>query len=299
MNDRVIENFTEMVNDRYEKISVINLDEVVKAANKKYDELPHDNIDDKIRANRVWLTQVEGSLGGFIRRERGDRYIILVGMPHHRHDNNLYIKLSTNKFIYDDDRAVESLIDYHLDKYRLDIIDGTMQLKYIDHDFLSERLKNLVDGFVKNGYVKKTPKAFYKWLDMKILGRIDSDDYVDDPYCYYASLKDTDVDHNIHAYKYRWLALVSVCDSDNKIKRGMAEYRDILYPYIQELSDDAFDSLDTACYLYVISKDNMDERKYKYISQNDSIEVTEKIYIMSVKDELSRLNVKMIKKDET
>ena len=74
---------------------------------------------------------------------------------------NLFVSINNN--IY-----VKQLIEYNLDHYRADIIDGKFPLNYLDFDYLKNQRISIENIYSEKSYKLKTYELIYSWIKNKI-----------------------------------------------------------------------------------------------------------------------------------
>jgi hypothetical protein len=83
---------------------------------------------------------------------------ILIGSNSHYRNMSKKIDMPTNnKFMVNTkDEDIKSLIEYNLNTYRTQIINGTFSLNYLDESYLKNQKEKLIKSYEKNGYLLKT-----------------------------------------------------------------------------------------------------------------------------------------------
>jgi hypothetical protein len=320
MDDPAMNAFIDKIAHEYKDISVINLEKVTQQVNKNFDFDSHDkkNLHECIQINQNWKKKANASLNRKM-KTLGTKSIILLGQSNHHKNLHLRMDLNTdNKFIYDSTDIVESIIGNNIDKYRNFIVSGKFPLKYLDFDFVQQRRQKLIMKYRKMDYVKKSSTTLDKWLNLKIFGHINKavkNNFIN-LYVANDTLYDSEISSDMPnikrysgrmdkffgednsgrttAYKHKWMALLSAIPGINKyIKKGYAEYKNEIHPYIAEKTEGGFDKLKKDCYLYVVEKDTFDCDKYKYKAfSDDKIVIKEKEHIKNIYNELKKLKVK-------
>lgn len=320
MDDLTMNEFIDKIAHKYHDTCVINLEKITQQVNKNFDFDSHDkkNLHECITVNQKWKKKVNAVLNRKI-KSLGTKSAILLGQSDHYKNADLNIDIKTdNRFIFDSANIIESIIGNNIDKYRNFIISGKFPLKYLDFNFVEQKHNKLIVKYKKMNYIKKSPTTLDKWLDIKIFGHIDKavDNNFINLYVASNTLYDSEISSDIPnikrprggidnffgkdnsgrttAYKHKWMALLSSIPSINKyVKKGYAEYKNEIHPYIAEKTVGGFDKLKRECYLYVVDKNTFDCDKYKYKAFSDNkVVIKEKEHINNIYNELKNLNVK-------
>ena len=181
---------------------------------------------------------------------------IFIGLNTHYKNFSKKINLNTlNNFIinsnYNDD--VKILIEYNIDHYRENIINGTYPIEYLDFNFLIKKKENIINIFKKNGYIEKT---FDEIIDLLKLIINDNQKNSNLWIC----LKESyNINSKIHpkngiliAYSEPFLALIESFNfKDDEIEKNIDNTSNLL---IKELKPNMLEKLKKKRFLYLVDK---------------------------------------------
>jgi hypothetical protein len=261
--------------------------------------------------------------------KRNNKYkIIFIGLSTFHKNHKIYININTkNKFFVNinSNKNAKDIIQYNLDKYRKFIIDGSFPLNYINYKFIVEQRNNLINIYKNINFKLKSIYNIYKWLDIwmsqydsehkniaSIIGQ-SSDLFIGSINNYDNIIKFNTIQKkhrnssilskilgtssNInYGYTDKWLALIfSITNINKYIKKGIVQIGNKNYPTIKEKFKNAFDVLNSSCYIYTANNNNFEKvNSYKY-KPTQSIIIKHKEYVKNIYDMLSTMNVKFIK----
>jgi hypothetical protein len=249
-----------------------------------------------------WKIRLNNTLQNFLLKNK-DKNIMILGLSYFVMDHRFKIKIDTeNKFFYNIpyDLCASQLINYNLDSYRNDIIEGKFPIKYLNHDFLMMQRKELQEEYTDLGYKLKTPEMLATWLENNIQkNSIDTPNKV-----YIATLKRFEgvIPESylgskpvIIAYKDKWMAISSILPKTT-IKKGLLQDKStknnkkIQQPYLKEMHVNGFAELKKPCYIYELEgRNKLDEYRHEIKNTN----ICNRYYISNMYDELIRNNVIM------
>lgn len=273
------------------------------------------NAYDKCLYN-YWKKKVGGSL-----LNMKNKKIILIGM--NSFDNNkMEIKANHKFFIkHNLESNAKEIVKENLEKYHDKILDGSFSFDYIDKEFLMKKRQESMESFKKDNYNVITYPNLLKFLNQgsevlqsnqKADGEHTKTNLNEHPsVLYYASAlkydgqigsngkkkrsQDAldamlDVNREIIAYKYKWLALLSyIPDHQKYFEKGFRNDK----PYIHIINKEGKKLLNDTCYLYEISSKNFikasDKNPYKFRSNFAEIKSNE--YIANIYEELKNLKI--------
>ena len=259
-----------------------------------------------------------------------DKNIIFIGLNTYHRNHRTKVKINTNNIFYIKVSArtyARNTIEYNIDKYRKNIINGTFPIKYIDHNFLIKQYNKLSKIYGNMKYKKKTFSHMTKWINLKLGKNIHTDgrqifggEIFGGEVLYVCTEKEYDnyikIDNSrrrnqkkikellgmytkkyINGYTMKWLSLLSAIPNINhKIKKGYIHKKNKTIPYVEERYEGALDELNQSCFLYTVKKDIFKDKlsSYKYKSIH-TVDILSKKYIYNIYNELIKDSVRIIK----
>jgi len=288
LNNILKKEFIEYIDTLDNDIDVYDLDDISKiiVENERYIEFAteYDNglnrTENLQKMGLLWKTMMQKEIDNIVEHSRIDN-IIIIGLSNFVLDQRIKIDIPTdNKFFVNIEPKLNAkyIVLSNLIQYKLSIVNGEFPLDYLDHNYLIEQRKKLMDVYINKNYIMKRYSELLKWCDNIHIGI---------PNVYYASYKryeNTIVTlTNPVGYSSKWLALASIFPKTD-IKRGMRGGK----PYIEMANPLIKSKMMTPCYLYeLIPHSKVDE--YRYIVTNNHF--IKRSYISDIYDELIRLNV--------
>lgn len=297
-------------------VYIKDLDEITSKLRKDKDLVKLDNMltnlsrDQKQKVQSIkekiksfWIENLEKEIIHDLKTIDSKKKIVLLGFTnyHKNYRINIHINAPIKIFINTDPiKYGKGLIEYNLDKYRRQIIDNTFPLQYLNLEFLQQQREKLLEQYRKKEYLYKTEQITLKIFDLYMKKNRDVPD-LSSCKLYMACIDKYDEKipfGKINAYTEEWLALVSMEQNRDKIKKGF----DILdnnrkpIPFVQELQKDGFKVFDVSCYLY-----ELDTSSFKYIGNTYKFVSTEhakiirRTYVLHVKKKLKHKKVKFIR----
>jgi hypothetical protein len=219
-----------------------------------------------------------------------DRKNILIGQSNHYKYLNRKINLNTpNKFVIQStENDIKKLIQYNLETYKEDIVNGKFPLEYLDLNFLSKKRDALSQAYLKFGYLEKDYKqlkTILNLLETKI---------IDIPGLWIAMKEPYNVGSKIHpkkndkllAYIDSTMALLGAFNFEkNELSKNFTG-KEIK---IKELKPQALDKLKSGRFLYLVGKESFIPHEKgankKFFSQNP-VTILQKERISNVYDYL-------------
>jgi len=202
-----------------------------------------------------------------------DKKNILIGQSNHYKYLNRKINLNTpNKFIIQStENDIKKLIEYNLETYKEDIINGKFPLEYLDLNFLSKKKDTLSQTYLKFGYLEKDYKqlkTILNLLETKI---------IDIPGLWMAMKEPYNIGSKIHPKKND--KLLSYIDPTMALLGAFNFEKDELSKNyngkeikIKELKPDALNKLNSGRFLYLVGKETFIPHEKgankKFFSQN-------------------------------
>jgi len=255
-----------------------------------------------------WKKKITGSMESM----KNNKKMILIGM--NTFDNNkMEIRTDNKLFIkHNLENNAKEIVKENLEKYHDKILDGGFSFDYIDKDFLIKKRQEIMDSFKKDDYkiisyqnligflngdeihqpeTQDKPASLYYVSELKYQGQIGSGggrhkkaiDPLD------AML---DLDREIVAYRYKWLAMLSHIPNHQKyFEKGFRNEK----PYIKIIDKEGKKLLNEKCniHVYEVAAKNFvkasDKNPYKFKSKwadiKDDYEVT------NIGDEFKKLKI--------
>jgi hypothetical protein len=222
-----------------------------KLKNNKNDKFK--DIDKKM--TMYWENKFLELLGDQIKIDKKN---ILIGQTNHYKNLNKRINLNTsNKFYINekDDIDIKKHIEYNIDTYRDDIINGDFPCEYLNHDFLKKKRENIFQIYKKAGYLEKNYdqiKTILTLLESKI---------IDIPGLWISMSEPYNTNSKIHPKKNG--KILAYIDSNMALLGSFKFNKDELKKNfngkeikIKELKDQSLDKLKTKRFLYLVEKDS-------------------------------------------
>jgi hypothetical protein len=185
-----------------------------------------------------------------------DKKNILIGQSNHYKYLTRKINLNTpNKFfITSTDDDIKKIIQYNLENYKDDIINGNFPLEYLDVKFLSKKKQAINQAYLKFGYLEKDLKQ------VKIILKLLETKIIDIPGLWIAMKESYNVGSKIHpkkndkviAYVDPTMAILGSFNFDNEEISKVYTGKEIK---LKELKPKALDKLKSKRFLYLVSKE--------------------------------------------
>lgn len=231
------------MNYLYEKYEFCN----EKLNDNNTSKIQHKQLQNKLKLlerkmNVYWKSRIDSAINNMI--NNSTKYIILIGYSTFFKNHKIGVSIKSNlKFFYkvDLNNHCKKLIEYNLNKYKNDIINGLFPLDYLNLNFLKKKRETLLTQYTKSGYTLDTINNIINTLHISL-------DIVMPNHLFFASTTDFNkkIDLNkIVAYTDEWVALASVlnCEKGYNNKK----------PYI---TIDNIDRLNKSINLYIITNTN-------------------------------------------
>jgi hypothetical protein len=300
ISNKIKESFISSIKLLSDNIIILDIDDISKRIifQKEFSLIYDKYLNTNNRRNLltelglIWKTNMTNEINKFI-DANNSKYIIIIGLITFFLD--LRIKLNivdniSNKFFVsiNNNIYVKQLIEYNIDHYKTDIIDGKFPLNYLDFDFLKNQRIHIQDIYTQKNYKFKTYDLIYNWIKTKINSFNNSEKKV-----WIASFNRYENKLNINkrnliAYQDKSLALMSIFPK-KLIKRGITfDDSGELIPVIKELLPNAFNEFNKPCYLYeCVANNKLDTYRY-LLTDNNYIN---REYISNIYNELTSNNV--------
>lgn len=210
---------------------------------------------------------------------------IFIGYNYHYKNINKKINLNTcNNFIIKNDLndEIKSIIQKNLDNNREKIINGNFPLEYLDFNFLLKKKENLLNTYIKMGYIEKdfddiiniletlnkTKDKSGLWICLKDQYNVDSKIYPKN--------------NTILAYSEPEIALIESFEFNNdEIQTNIITENDTSSLSIKEIKPNSLEKLKKKRFLYYVDNESFlpfENNSTKYFTQVPvSIKLKEKV----------------------
>lgn len=302
ISNKIKESFINTITNISDNIFILDMDDISKKIifakdfSLLYDKYLHNNEKRVIlkQLGNIWknnfIKEINKNLENY-----NSKYIILIGLITFFLDQRIKIdidhldnKLEHKFFVsINNDIYVKQLIEYNIDTYKNDIINGKFPLTYLDFDFLKEQRILIQNIYSNKNYKSKTYDVILNWIKHKINSLETKTQRV-----WVASFNRYENNlefnkKNMFGYDDKWLALISIFPK-KLIKRGLTFNKDgEKIPVITELIPNAFNEFNKPCYVYEFIADSSTDSKldsYRYKINNNMF--VNKYYISNIKNEL-------------
>jgi hypothetical protein len=177
ISNKTKENFIDTISNISDNILILDLDDISKKIifdNKfsvLYNQYLHQQNNKRELLKQLGLMWKE-SFTKEINTEiqnNNSKYIILIGLITFFLDLRIKIDISDeikHKFFVSINNTtyIKQLIEFNLDFYRNDIINGKFPLTYLDYNFIKEQRLIIQDIYVSKGYKLKTYDIILSWI---------------------------------------------------------------------------------------------------------------------------------------
>jgi hypothetical protein len=302
INNKLKDTFIKTITDISDKLDIIDLDDISKKIlfNKEYSALYNQyNIkkdkDILTKLGQLWKTKFTNDINILLEHNK-DKQIILIGLITFYLDYRIKINLNEdikNKFFLNINitEFIKNNIEYNLDNFKQDIIDGRFPLKYLDHEFIRSQRENLREQYMTRDYRLKNYDTIINWIkyNFKTNSKNNSGGMVP---VYVASYKRYEdkmeyLSDNMIGYKDKWIALASMLPK-TLVKKGIGYKNNKIFPVLKEVTPNGFNELNKCCYLYEFYPDTkIDE--YRYIIKDKNF--NNRYYVSNIKNELNLYDV--------
>jgi len=225
-----------------------------------------------------------------------NKKIILLGYNNHFKNERTNIKINSKlKFFVKIDilKNAKRTIEKNLDNHRMDIINGSFPLEYLQIDFLVKKRQNLINIFKKLGYELKPIINILKLIHNNInFNNID----IGDIYVASKIKQDKRIKYDksrIIGYSIPWLAAVS-CIKSKKIKKGFKNNNG----FVEQIDKNGFNDIDQGCYIYKVDKQHFyhhEKGKNIKFGSTNNIKIIDNYYIENIYKYLVDNGIKLIK----
>jgi hypothetical protein len=245
-------------------------------------------------------------------KQNPDDKFVVVGMSTFHRNHKVRIKIDTDsKFLLKQGQRdnAKNIVEYNLDNYRKELIEGKFPLMHINHDFLIKQREKTNNIYKNIGYQFRSYNSILNTID-EYMKPLDKNLYIasltHNEHTYGNTKKRnrnrqrvkellgaiSEVDKSIYAYKEPWLAvLASVPDVKTHVSKGFIGDT----PFVEEKHEGAFDYLDRYCYLYTTDKEPFYPITWYKLSTNDeSVNINNTVKVNSVLDYLQENGVELI-----
>jgi len=180
MNNMIKEGFIKQFNDTYPHIIIKDIDIITNdirndkkmiTLNKKLNNTKgKDRTPIARQISDYWKESLSTKLSDFLNKNT-TKDIVILGLSTYHRNHRISINIDTdNKFFIkiNPKMHAKNIIEYNINKYKNEIINGTFPIRHLDHDFLISQRDRLINIYQNKGYKLKTVDNIIKWLDLKI-----------------------------------------------------------------------------------------------------------------------------------
>lgn len=269
INNKIKKSFLDEIKNKQQNINIIDLDEISKKIiyEKQYNIIYEDYLSSENKLQNLsklslyWKNRISNEIEKLISSE----YNILIGMITFYLDLRVKVNLSVeimNKFFINSNTEthIKNLIEYNLETYKKDIINGKFPLKYLDYEFLKSQREHIRDVYMMRDYKLKSYDEILQFIKYNFsLEKMNP--------VYFASFKRYEekidfISNTIVGYSDKWLSLISLFPR-SKFKRGITFKENQMRPYIKENGPLNMSELNKCCYLYeMIPSEKVDNHRY-------------------------------------
>jgi len=321
MNNIIKEQFFKYINDKYPTIIIKDLDIIT---HKIRNEPTMINLYKKIKINynkeinkqinNYWKTTLITKLDNIFKKNYNND-IILLGLCTYHKNYLLKIDINTNNKFFlsiDPKKNARDIVNYNIDKYKKNIINGSFPLKYIDYHFLLKQRDRIKKIYLNMGYKTKSLNSIEKLLDTLLYNNnnifVGSNIKYNKIVRLNTSLRKSKNNLNnilgttnnknyIIGYKEEWLAILSTIPNINKyIKKGYIQTKKEVGPFIEEKYENAIDNLKKSCYLYEVDNNFFNKINWYKLKSNIAVTIKNKKYIKDILEHIqNNKNIKIFK----
>lgn len=289
INNKIKKSFLDEIKNIHKTINIIDIDEISKKViyEKQYNIIYEEYLSSENKLQNLsklsiyWKNRVVNEIEKLISSE----YNILIGMITFYLDLRVKVNLSVeiiNKFFINSNTEthIKNLIEYNLETYKNDIINGKFPLKYLDGEFLKSQRNHIRDVYMMRDYKLKSYDEILQFIKNKF-------SFEKMNPVYFASFKRYEgkidfISNTIVGYSDKWLSLISLFPR-SKFKRGITFKDNQTRPYIKEIAPLNMSELNKCCYLYeMIPSEKVDE--YRYLIEDNKF--IKRYYVSNIKSEL-------------
>lgn len=300
ISNKIKENFINTLSNISDNILILDLDDISKKIifgtefSRIYDKyLNSDNKRDLLKElGDIWKESFTKEINNLI-TNYNSKYIILIGLITFFLDLRIKIDIiddikykffvSINNNVY-----IKQLIEFNIDFYRNEIIDGKFPLTYLDYNFIKDQRFTLQNIYVNKRYKLKTYDIILNWIKTNVTQINNTQKRV-----WVASFNRYENNLNINkkniiAYDDKWLALISIFPK-KLIKRSLTfDKNGEKIPIVTELIPNAFNEFNKSCYIYEFIADKKID-SYRYLLDNNKLFIN-RLYVSNIKNELEQNN---------
>ena len=296
----------------YEKYNELNNDLTninkklikIKKINKKIKELEK-------KMNLYWKSKMEYHLTKQIKLlSHKNKYILLVGYISYYKNHRIYLNLNINmKFFLNVDHSshTKDIINYNIDNFKDDILNGTFDLNFLSPSFLIKKRNNIMNIYNKIGYINMNIETIINTIELNTQINIPDILYIvtDQKYDKKIPINNiSNINNFLIAYDEEWLALTSPHitninnlnpDESFNIIKGLKKKK----PFIK-INNNIIKTLQNKYYLYEIDNTNnfiaypSKKEIYKYITSK-FIKINRVLEINNLYNQIQELEINIIK----
>jgi hypothetical protein len=246
------------------------------------------------KMNVYWKSKMTDSIERTLKLN--SKNIILVGYSSYFKNHKAVVNVkATHKFFQKVDLTdhARNIVEYNIDNYRDEIIDGTFPLEFLNHDHIIKKRDSLTFQYKRMGYHTDTINNILNSLHI-------ASSIPPPPTLYFASSHDFAKklplqENKLIAYADDWVAMVSAISNDKKsITKGFSSGK----PFVKEMTAGGIQCLHKPLFLYSIT--NTAEFSpiaskgtvYKYLT-NKPIAHHQKLAVDDVYQHLQQMDIKL------
>lgn len=244
------------------------------------------------KMNTYWKMKMDDALERAVKLS--SQQIILIGYSTYFKNHRVSITVkATHKFFQKVNLMdhAKNIVEYNLDNYREEIIEGTFPLDFLNHEAIIKKRDNLMFQYKRMGYHIDTINNILNSLH--IASSIPPPERL-----FVASANEFNkkiplADNKIVAYADDWVAMVSALAGEkNSLIKGFSSGK----PFVKEMTAGAVDLLHKNIFLYTISNTHefspivSKDKVYKYLTTK-SVNFDHKLQIDDVHERLVDMDI--------
>lgn len=325
MNNKIKDELINLCKVKYSNLVIEDLDKITNKIRSSYDmidltqklkrshkgSLSRNNLIKNI--NKIWKDRVNEKLETIYKKNK-DKKIIFLGLCTYHRNHKLKVCIETNNKIFlklESKKNAKDTIEYNLEEYKNEIINGEFPLRYIDYNFLIDQRERLVEIYSNLGYKEKTFTSILNMLEIML--EDNSAVYVSNSTSQKGGkynrrkknikklleMNSTENYDEYIGYDEKWLALLSSINNYKKhFKKGYLGKGKNKTRFIEERYPNAFELLDVDTNLFKIDKENFNKINWYKYKNKKSINLENGEYINNVRAYMDNNNIKLIKYSE-
>ena len=123
-------------------------------------------LKNKSKVSNYWKTEMNKKVNAYLKKHKNNN-IIMIGLSSYHHNHSIRIPISTtNRFFISSNPITnaKNIIEYNLDQYRNEIINGYFPLKWLDSSKIIRNKNMVIDKYKKYGYTPKSIQSVTEWI---------------------------------------------------------------------------------------------------------------------------------------